>query len=510
MSFETLVAITCIFALSAICYLLCKKPAQRIVRNWIHSVDPPGQRLDVNQYGDVENVERISAEEKKYKRQQLIRSRLEYRQITSTPSPLCETLTNESNLRVKEISPRDLESGKKPREFSDTAHRKLAKMGYDVRVCEKALKAVGGSDVEAAVYWIFENKTNKVTTATNEFPPEGIPIVKSWEENENGGIRGRIYGSPKFEDGDFVETSEIVEGVIQNNSIVATKSGNCYFLSAESAEITIDDDDIGDDEIGDDEIIDDEISTHSRLDSTHSRLDSTHSRLDACRYDCVACRRESANHSVRSRLDSLDSAHSRRDSASHSMQCRKDSLDSLYSGRDSAENTLYSRRDSADHSLYSRRDSADHSRHSRLDSVDSAHNRGDEDNTIKSTQSISATNATSDTKSQEVCSICLEPYRPGDIVVRLKQKRKVKDAKWFQDTLSQLKNRTSCPNYNEDTGSNQWFDDIVSQLKDATEEIQKSSKPTTCNHWFREECILEWLETHDDCPLCRINMLRDD
>jgi len=481
MSIEIVTAVACIIFMSAICYLLCKKPARGISRILINAVDPPGQRLVVNQSTDVDTVDKISAEEKRYKRQLLIRSRLEYRQITSMSSPLCETLTNESDLRVKEISPRDLESGIETREFSDTALEKLTKMGYDARVCEKALKAVGGSDVEAAVYWIFENKTSKVTTAKDDFPPEGIPVVRSWEENENGGIRGRIYGSPKFEDGDFVETSKIVEGLIRNCSIVATKSGSCYYLSPESAEITIDDD-----EIGDDEIIDDEISTHSNLDSAHSRLDWAHSRLDACRYDSISCRRDSANHSVRSRLDSLDSAHSRRDSASHSACCRKDSLDSLYS-----------RRNSADHSLYSRRDSADHSRHSRGD------------NTIKSTQSVSGTNGTTATKTQEVCSICLEPYRAGDIVVRLKQKRKVKDTKWFQDTLSQLKNRTSCPNYNEDTGSNQWFDDIVTQLKDATEEIQKSNKPTTCNHWFKEQCLLEWLETNDECPLCRINMIRD-
>jgi len=427
-----------------------------------------GRETDINPSGDLEIVEKvISAEEKKYKRQQLIRSRLEYRQISSTLSPLSETITEENGLRIKEISPRDLESGLTPREFSDTALQKLTKMGYDSRVSEKALKAVGGSDVEAAVYWIFKHKTVKAKFTTDESPPEGVPIVKSWEKNDNGGIRGRIYGSSKFEDGDFVETSKIVDGLIQNNSVVATKSGTCYFLSADSADNTT---------------ADDEVSTHSRLDSVHSRCDSLHSRLDSasCRLDSVHSRFES----LHSRLEpdhTQDSPHRRLDVCrDYCITCR----------RDSASHSVRSRLDSLD-SAPSRRDSGNLSRSENL----AEHNRGDVASTGKNTE--------------EVCSICLEPYRAGDIVVRLKQKRAVKDAEWFRDTLNQLKNRTSCPSYGEDTGSNQWFEDIVSQLKDATEEIQKQRKATTCNHWFHEECLVGWLEKNDECPLCRVNMIRD-
>merc|ERR1712176_1429446 len=184
-----------------------------------------------------------------------------------------------------------------------------------------------------------------------------------------------------------------------------------------------------------------------RLESDYIQ-DSAHYRLDSCRPDCISCRRDSLSHSVRSRLDSVDSCRAdciscRRDSLSHSVRSRLDSIDSAHSRRDSGNLSL----------------------HSRIDNL-AAQNRGDVESASKSTQ--------------EVCSICLEPYRPGDIVVRLKQKPEVKDAKWFRETLNQLKNRTSCPNYGEDTGSNQWFDDIVSQLKDATEEIQKQSKATRC------------------------------
>jgi Ring finger domain len=30
-----------------------------------------------------------------------------------------------------------------------------------------------------------------------------------------------------------------------------------------------------------------------------------------------------------------------------------------------------------------------------------------------------------------------------------------------------------------------------------------------CTHCFHKDCILEWLEKHDDCPICRINMVTD-
>jgi len=489
MKFEVIITLVCVVYLATVCYLLYRKRSRtedatrEAANNWANRTIPSGQELHGNESSDAG---KISDDEKKYKRQQLIRGRLEYRQISSTLSPLSDTISKKSEYQVQEIRPQDLESGVTPVGISQTALRQLTKMGYDATVCEKALKAVGGSDVEAAVYWIFEHKANKSSHSKDECPPEGVPIIKSWEGNSDGGIRGQIYGSSNFEDGDFVDTSKIVTGVIKHNSVVATKSGNRYFLSAESANIAFDDYEI----------------------STHSRLDSTNTRLDECRHDCVSCRqnrrdsanhsvhcvscpqsrRDSANHSVRSRLDSLDSIHSRRDSASHDARCRKDSLDSMHS----------------------RRDSASYGARCRKDSLDSTNHRVDIDSTTKSTQSFSTINGTNDPKSREICSICLEPYRAGDIVVRLKQKQKVKDVDWFQDTLAQLKNRTSNPNYNEDAGSNHWFNDIVAQLKEATEEIQQSnSKPYTCNHWFHEECLLGWLEKSDECPLCRINMLKD-
>lgn len=66
---------------------------------------------------------------------------------------------------------------------------------------------------------------------------------------------------------------------------------------------------------------------------------------------------------------------------------------------------------------------------------------------------------------QECCSICLDVYSVGDTVARLKKTQISGDNK----------------EGNSNTGCN--------------------------NHWFHEDCILEWLQNHDDCPLCREDMI---
>lgn len=62
-------------------------------------------------------------------------------------------------------------------------------------------------------------------------------------------------------------------------------------------------------------------------------------------------------------------------------------------------------------------------------------------------------------KDQTTCSICLSDYAVGDVVVRLKSN------------------------------------------------VAGDNDTSTCNHCFHEDCILEWLENHDECPLCRIDMV---
>lgn len=73
-------------------------------------------------------------------------------------------------------------------------------------------------------------------------------------------------------------------------------------------------------------------------------------------------------------------------------------------------------------------------------------------------QSIGLTTSGPERRQQECCSICLEPYKVGDRVARLKPE-----------------NHASGP---------------------------------VCNHWFHEDCILEWLQNHNECPLCRVNMVQ--
>lgn len=60
--------------------------------------------------------------------------------------------------------------------------------------------------------------------------------------------------------------------------------------------------------------------------------------------------------------------------------------------------------------------------------------------------------------SQECCSICLETYAVGDSIARVK----------------------------------------------------KVGSRRRCNHWFHEECILAWLQHHNECPLCRRDMINND
>lgn len=73
---------------------------------------------------------------------------------------------------------------------------------------------------------------------------------------------------------------------------------------------------------------------------------------------------------------------------------------------------------------------------------------------------------------EECCSICLDGYKVGDTVARLKR------------TPEQEAREKRC------------------------ETIQEEEHKDECNHWFHEDCIMEWLQNHDECPLCRTNMVQ--
>jgi len=64
--------------------------------------------------------------------------------------------------------------------------------------------------------------------------PRGVPTIVDWRKRRDGGISGRVIGSPDFDDGDRIETSPIVAGTVENENLVQTGSGNRYFLSSAS------------------------------------------------------------------------------------------------------------------------------------------------------------------------------------------------------------------------------------------------------------------------------------
>merc|ERR1712160_147630 len=59
--------------------------------------------------------------------------------------------------------------------------------------------------------------------------PRGVPVISNWKKERDGGISGRIFGSPQFEEGEFVSTSPITSEAA-DGALVTTESGSKYFL----------------------------------------------------------------------------------------------------------------------------------------------------------------------------------------------------------------------------------------------------------------------------------------
>merc|ERR1711935_357806 len=64
--------------------------------------------------------------------------------------------------------------------------------------------------------------------------PRGVPVISNWKQDRNGGIDGRIFGSPSFDEGEFVSTSPITSDAV-GGTVVTTESGSKYFLEDASS-----------------------------------------------------------------------------------------------------------------------------------------------------------------------------------------------------------------------------------------------------------------------------------
>jgi len=62
-----------------------------------------------------------------------------------------------------------------------------------------------------------------------ESPPEGVPALFEWHQDEWGCIAGRVRGSFQFREGAKVKTSPVVFGA-SGGTVVTTASGSRYFL----------------------------------------------------------------------------------------------------------------------------------------------------------------------------------------------------------------------------------------------------------------------------------------
>jgi len=60
--------------------------------------------------------------------------------------------------------------------------------------------------------------------------PRGVPSLVNWRQNRDGSITGFISGSPNFDEGERITTSEIASGTIGDGELVQTGSGSKYFL----------------------------------------------------------------------------------------------------------------------------------------------------------------------------------------------------------------------------------------------------------------------------------------
>mmetsp|Transcript_64669 Transcript_64669/g.185987 ORF Transcript_64669/g.185987 Transcript_64669/m.185987 type:complete len:565 (-) Transcript_64669:344-2038(-) len=125
--------------------------------------------------------------------------------------------------------------------------------GASIATSPVELGAEGGSVIETSSgsrYYLENSKTlqmNGYNGSGNTYgwsqasprtgnAPDGIPTIINWKVSDDGTISGLLYGYEGAEDGDYVETSTIVDGVIESGQVVTTQTGSQYFLSPDESE----------------------------------------------------------------------------------------------------------------------------------------------------------------------------------------------------------------------------------------------------------------------------------
>jgi len=97
---------------------------------------------------------------------------------------------------------------------------------------------------------------------------------------------------------------------------------------------------------------------------------------------------------------------------------------------------------------------------------------------------------------QECCSICLEPYAVGDVVARMRPRMQCDHKAAIFPVRSgedRINHATTDYRRNIPMGDDKGDD-----------------SDHRCNHWFHKQCILDWLQDHNDCPLCRVKMIHKE
>eukprot|EP00557_Chaetoceros_sp_GSL56_P008337 CAMPEP_0176505254 /NCGR_PEP_ID=MMETSP0200_2-20121128/16395_1 /TAXON_ID=947934 /ORGANISM="Chaetoceros sp., Strain GSL56" /LENGTH=1628 /DNA_ID=CAMNT_0017904793 /DNA_START=134 /DNA_END=5020 /DNA_ORIENTATION=+ len=110
----------------------------------------------------------------------------------------------------------------------------LADAKKEVKTAEKLISSARPGATISLGLLGFGQKQESATSqsVTSSTAPNGVPSIRKWTQNRDGSVSGYIYGSPNFNDGEFITTSPIRTKELTEKSVVTTISGSKYFLDA--------------------------------------------------------------------------------------------------------------------------------------------------------------------------------------------------------------------------------------------------------------------------------------